>query len=491
MNAVNAVQLFFLVWSFTAVCQGDDGKRINFSYVVQEFHETPKNKKCYCSVAVFYDIHCYISDISVSCDDVTGSVGKEVTLTCNISLQCPDCSIKKCKFRSPTDSVICEQELLNDSCEQSNSFTCRYTTTTAMTEKFSFFVQTKCGMKQTEFTVDISGMAYAVYISKKLPQFTAMCMACISRDITISFETPELVEAYVNDVKVRMILLFGNTPQVIDAADDAARLNVILYQSGRVMIPEEEFLIQTAGLNTIPPTTRPTPPTAATLPPIITINVADPTTTRPTTTFTLPPTTPTTPSLEQLAASRAVYEAASIAAWLAQATTPLPTTTTTTPGTTTPPAPTPGLVVPLAQLREAFDPVYYSSLAPDTLPLPQPQVARIIAGPSTIRYKVTDPPPTHAPTVAMSTLPPSTTASTAPTTPTVPRSTLHWLNPAGFANQFHNCGSGSEALFKCSKGPVAFVSVISVCVIVLTLFGVTLYKFIKKRNAPVNYHPLQ
>nr|AJK93611.1 ORF131 [Cyprinid herpesvirus 3] len=428
MNAVNAVQLFFLVWSFTAVCQGDD-------------------------------------DISVSCDDVTGSVGKEVTLTCNISLQCPDCSIKKCKFRSPTDSVICEQELLNDSCEQSNSFTCRYTTTTAMTEKFSFFVQTKCGMKQTEFTVDIS-------------------------DITISFETPELVEAYVNDVKVRMILLFGNTPQVIDAADDAARLNVILYQSGRVMIPEEEFLIQTAGLTTIPPTTRPTPPTAATLPPIITINVADPTTTRPTTTFTLPPTTPTTPSLEQLAASRAVYEAASIAAWLAQATTPLPTTTTT-PGTTTPPAPTPGLVVPLAQLREAFDPVYYSSLAPDTLPLPQPQVARIIAGPSTIRYKVTDPPPTHAPTVAMSTLPPSTTASTAPTTPTVPRSTLHWLNPAGFANQFHNCGSGSEALFKCSKGPVAFVSVISVCVIVLTLFGVTLYKFIKKRNAPVNYHPLQ
>jgi len=29
MNAVNAVQLFIVVWTFTAVCQAD-GKRINF-----------------------------------------------------------------------------------------------------------------------------------------------------------------------------------------------------------------------------------------------------------------------------------------------------------------------------------------------------------------------------------------------------------------------------------------------------------------------------
>ncbi|KTF83700.1 hypothetical protein cypCar_00043961, partial [Cyprinus carpio] len=92
-----------------------------------------------------------ISDISVSCDDVTGSVGKEVTLTCNVSLQSGDCSIKMCMFRYPNDSAICEQELLKDS-----SFACRYTPTTAMTENFSFFVQTNCGSNATEFTVDVT-----------------------------------------------------------------------------------------------------------------------------------------------------------------------------------------------------------------------------------------------------------------------------------------------------------------------------------------------
>ncbi|XP_042591940.1 uncharacterized protein LOC122139290 [Cyprinus carpio] len=115
MDAVNAVQLFILVWTFTAVCQAED------------------------------------LDIIVSCENVTGSVGKEVTLTCNVSLQSRDCSTEMGMFRYPNDSVICKQKLPKDS-----SFTCRYTTTTAMTEKFSFFVQTKCGVKQTEFTVDIS-----------------------------------------------------------------------------------------------------------------------------------------------------------------------------------------------------------------------------------------------------------------------------------------------------------------------------------------------
>ncbi len=31
MNAINAVQLFIVVWTFTTVCQADDGKRINFT----------------------------------------------------------------------------------------------------------------------------------------------------------------------------------------------------------------------------------------------------------------------------------------------------------------------------------------------------------------------------------------------------------------------------------------------------------------------------
>ncbi|XP_016109058.1 uncharacterized protein [Sinocyclocheilus grahami] len=123
MNAVNAVQLFILVWTFTAVCQAD-------------------------------------KDLSVSCDDVIGSVGKEVHLTCSVSLQCPNCSIQMCKFRYPEsfkDSTICKEEPPVNSCDQRNSFTCRYTPNTTMTEKFSFFVQTNCGRKTTKFTVDIAG----------------------------------------------------------------------------------------------------------------------------------------------------------------------------------------------------------------------------------------------------------------------------------------------------------------------------------------------
>ncbi|XP_042624061.1 uncharacterized protein LOC122147077 isoform X2 [Cyprinus carpio] len=122
MNAVNAVQLFILVWTFTAVCQDD--------------------KK-----------------ISVSCDDVTGFVGKEVTLTCSVSLQITECCIIMYKFQYPeifNDSAICYQDFLVNSCEQRNSFTCSYTPTTAMREQFRFFVQTTCGRTPSKFTVDIS-----------------------------------------------------------------------------------------------------------------------------------------------------------------------------------------------------------------------------------------------------------------------------------------------------------------------------------------------
>ncbi|KTG04205.1 hypothetical protein cypCar_00046542, partial [Cyprinus carpio] len=121
MNAVNALQLFILVWTFTAVCQDYD-------------------------------------DIIVSCDDVTGSVGREVNLTCSVSLQNIECCIVRYLFKYPEifiDSTICQDVPVN-SCEQRNSFTCRYTPTTAMKEQFSFFVQTKCVVKRTEFTVDTS-----------------------------------------------------------------------------------------------------------------------------------------------------------------------------------------------------------------------------------------------------------------------------------------------------------------------------------------------
>ncbi|XDV44067.1 hypothetical protein PO909_012418 [Leuciscus waleckii] len=122
MNAVNAVQLFTLVWTFTAVCQADD-------------------------------------HISVSCENVTGTVGEVVTFTCSVSLNKSECCILLYKFQYPekyNDSEICREEFPQDSCEQRNSFTCSFNSTTVMTGEFRFFVQATCGSKITEFTVNIT-----------------------------------------------------------------------------------------------------------------------------------------------------------------------------------------------------------------------------------------------------------------------------------------------------------------------------------------------
>uniref|UniRef100_A0A9J7YN94 Uncharacterized protein n=1 Tax=Cyprinus carpio carpio TaxID=630221 RepID=A0A9J7YN94_CYPCA len=122
MDAVNAVQLFILVWTFTAVCQAED-----------------------------------LDGCSISCDDVTATVGKEVNLTCTVSQQCIECCITMFKYSEiNTDSEICAQALPEGSCEHRNSFTCRYTPTTAKTAKIKFFVRIKC-WKKTEFTVDVTG----------------------------------------------------------------------------------------------------------------------------------------------------------------------------------------------------------------------------------------------------------------------------------------------------------------------------------------------
>ncbi|KTG04204.1 hypothetical protein cypCar_00038911 [Cyprinus carpio] len=123
MNAVSVVELLIVVWSFSAVCEG------------------------------------YDDDFIVSCQNVTGSMRKEVTLTCSVSLQITECCIIKYKFQYPEiykDSAICRQDVPVNSCEQRNSFTCSYTPTTAMTEQFRFFVQTKCGVKGGEFAVNIT-----------------------------------------------------------------------------------------------------------------------------------------------------------------------------------------------------------------------------------------------------------------------------------------------------------------------------------------------
>ncbi|KTG47281.1 hypothetical protein cypCar_00046000, partial [Cyprinus carpio] len=90
--------------------------------------------------------------ISVSCEDVTGSVGKEVNLTCSVILLINKCCIKNYMFEYK-DSKICRQ-VLRESCERRKSVTCSYTPTTTVTEKFSFFVQASCGWKKLSFTVD-------------------------------------------------------------------------------------------------------------------------------------------------------------------------------------------------------------------------------------------------------------------------------------------------------------------------------------------------
>ncbi len=109
----------------------------------------------------YYDFYCYFSDISVNCDGVTGSVGKEVTLTCSVSLPKENCCIKHSWFKYD-DLKICKEVVPEGSCEHSKRFTCRYTPNTTMTEKYSFFVQASCGWNKTNFTVITTGAEYTV-----------------------------------------------------------------------------------------------------------------------------------------------------------------------------------------------------------------------------------------------------------------------------------------------------------------------------------------
>ncbi|XP_026111563.1 uncharacterized protein LOC113088586 [Carassius auratus] len=142
MKSVNAVQLFILVWTFTAVCKADE-------------------------------------DVIVSCYDVTGSVGKEVNLTCSVSLNITECCITMYKFHyseTDNDSAICRQDVSVNSCEQRNSFTCPYTPPKAMTEQLRFFVQTNCGTgKEVIFILNTvsSGRVNPVNPSGSSPPETA------------------------------------------------------------------------------------------------------------------------------------------------------------------------------------------------------------------------------------------------------------------------------------------------------------------------------
>lgn len=96
---------------------------------------------------------------SVSCDDVTGTVGNEVTLTCRVSEKCTKDCIKMFKFLYPENyknSEICRQKSPGGSCEKGDIFTCRYTPDAAMNETIRFFMQTRSSPVKGKFTVEIS-----------------------------------------------------------------------------------------------------------------------------------------------------------------------------------------------------------------------------------------------------------------------------------------------------------------------------------------------
>ncbi|CAM4712120.1 unnamed protein product [Leuciscus chuanchicus] len=157
MSVGNAVQLLVLVLTSTTICQ------------------------------VYGD-----GDISVSCENVTGTVSEEVTLTCSVSLKKSGCCFTGYKFQYPVkynDSTICREEFPQDSCEQRNSFTCSFTSTTVMTGEFRFFVRTKCGNKITEFTVDITETSKPEPVTEDPDDISVSCenvTGTVSEEVTLT-----------------------------------------------------------------------------------------------------------------------------------------------------------------------------------------------------------------------------------------------------------------------------------------------------------------
>ncbi|KAK9965928.1 hypothetical protein ABG768_004990 [Culter alburnus] len=247
MNAVNSVQLFILV--LTAVCRADDdvcsvtcmnvtetvGKEVNFTCSVSqkcsksciirykfyypEKHDIPICRKDHldsceqknnftCSYTptteVMRQFRFFVQTMSgtlttestvnkadvcsVSCKNVT--VGKEVTLTCSVPQTHPECCVKKYKLyyteNHKDKKDICRQDL-QGSCEQRNSFTCRYNATKAMTGQFGFFVQTRSERKSTEFTVDIREYSKLADPGSTAPMFPGAVVGCFIIIIIIIF----------------------------------------------------------------------------------------------------------------------------------------------------------------------------------------------------------------------------------------------------------------------------------------------------------------
>ncbi|XP_065116757.1 uncharacterized protein [Paramisgurnus dabryanus] len=97
------------------------------------------------------------SDFIINCEDVTASVGDEITLNCTVSYLNKKCCVKMYKFintEAADDPTICREELSSDSCKQESRFSCPYK---AMRAKLKFFLQTNCGLYTKLFTVNEAG----------------------------------------------------------------------------------------------------------------------------------------------------------------------------------------------------------------------------------------------------------------------------------------------------------------------------------------------
>nr|XP_055032776.1 uncharacterized protein LOC129421344 isoform X3 [Misgurnus anguillicaudatus]XP_055032777.1 uncharacterized protein LOC129421344 isoform X3 [Misgurnus anguillicaudatus] len=117
MGAVNVVLLVLLVWTFTAVCEADD------------------------------------DDIIINCEDVAGTVGHEINLTCTVSYPNQNCYMTMYKFTDTAADDICKEQFSKDLLKQERSFSCPYTADKAMKTKFKFHLQSTCGAKTKEFSV--------------------------------------------------------------------------------------------------------------------------------------------------------------------------------------------------------------------------------------------------------------------------------------------------------------------------------------------------
>ncbi|XP_057215112.1 uncharacterized protein LOC130569457 isoform X2 [Triplophysa rosa] len=102
---------------------------------------------------------CKADDLfNITCRNVTGRVGKESTLNCEVSYPDKTCCMMMFEYMNTPDTTIYREEFRKDPCLQFTSFPCPYTANEVMTTTFKFILQTRCENKTAEFTVNIAAV---------------------------------------------------------------------------------------------------------------------------------------------------------------------------------------------------------------------------------------------------------------------------------------------------------------------------------------------